>query len=127
MSSTVVVEIEFLLLIAFSLILPALIYAYMMWTNSISRLKVGAFGFSLILIAGVNLILLRRLAGIARKTLPLVDDRLFVSEISVALYLLPALFAGVGVNIISHLLISHLNSAERRYDNKNQTDTEPGC
>jgi hypothetical protein len=41
---------------------------------------------------------------------------LFVSEVSVALYLLPLLFAGVGMNLISHILISHLEDAEKRFD-----------
>ena len=44
-----------------------------------------------------------------------VDDSLFVSEVRVALYLLPALFAGLGINVISHVLTTHLAQAEKRF------------
>lgn len=54
--------------------------------------------------------------GIAKSSLSGADDQLFSSEVSLALYLLPALFAGIGVNIISHLLISHLEKAEELFD-----------
>ena len=32
-----------------------------------------------------------------------------------SLYLLPALFAGLGINIVSHVLNNHLDAAERRF------------
>ena len=35
---------------------------------------------------------------------------------ALGLYLLPALFAGIGINLVSHVLIHHLVSAERRFD-----------
>ena len=31
-------------------------------------------------------------------------------------YLLPALFAGLGVNMLSHILVGHLRDAETRFD-----------
>ena len=113
-NQSVFVELDFFLLIALSLLLPAAIYGYMMWKRALSRLAVFGFGISLLL-AGVNLVVLRRLADMAAHTPSLLDDQFFTSGISLALYLFPALFAGVGINIISHLLVTHLTEAERRY------------
>jgi hypothetical protein len=112
-------EIEFFLLILFSIILPASIYGYMMWKKVISRGAVLMFGITLIAIAGVCVFLLQRLKVIAAASPSFIDDKMFSSEISLALYLLPALFAGVGVNVISHLLISHLEKAEKQFDQEN--------
>lgn len=109
-------EIEFSLLIVFSIILPVSIYSYMMWKKAISRKTVLFFGISLIAIAGVSIYLLQRLNVIAKTSISMLDDRIFASEISIALYLLPLLFAGIGVNLISEILIRHLNDAERQYD-----------
>jgi hypothetical protein len=52
----------------------------------------------------------------AKHTASLWDDRLFSSSVSVALYVLPVAFAGVGVNIISHVLLRQLTRAEGRHD-----------
>lgn len=54
----------------------------------------------------------------ATKTPSLIDDRVFTSELLVALYLLPIIFVGVGVNILSHILISHLSDVEKKFDHK---------
>ena len=109
-------EIEFILLIFSAVILPIGIYSYMLWKRAISRKSVLFFGFSLIAMGGVSIFLLQRLKVIALTSSSLLDDRIFASEISVALYLLPVLFAGIGVNLISDILIKHLDEAERQYD-----------
>ncbi len=44
MSNSAFAEIEFSLLIIFSIILPVCIYSYMMWKQAISRKSVLAFG-----------------------------------------------------------------------------------
>jgi hypothetical protein len=31
------------------------------------------------------------------------------------LYLLPALFAGIGINVVSHILVSHRVGAEKKF------------
>lgn len=116
MISSAFFEIEFSLLIVFSIILPAAIYGYMMWKKAISRKTVLFFAITLIAISGVSIYLLQRLNVIAKASLSLLDDRIFASEISIALYLLPLLFAGIGVNLISDILIRHLTDAERKYD-----------
>jgi hypothetical protein len=43
------------------------------------------------------------------------DNQVLSSEISLALYLLPALFAGIGINIISYVIVSHLGDAQREF------------
>ena len=116
MNDSIFVEVEFFGLTVFSLVLPVIIYGYMMWKQAISRKTVLLFGIILIAISGVNVILLQRLAEMAKASPSLLDDRIFASELSLALYLLPALFAGIGVNIMSHILISHLTEAERKFD-----------
>ncbi len=120
MSESVFVEVEFFVLAVFSIILPVSIYGYMMSTRAISRKTVLLFGVILIAISGANVFLLQRPAGMARDSPSLLDDRIFASELSAALYLLPALFAGIGVNMISHILISHLTEAEREFDQRRQ-------
>jgi hypothetical protein len=116
MNNSAFVELEFFLLVIFSVVLPFGIYLYLMWKKAISRYTVFAFGIILVMIGGVNVFLLRRLSDIARLSPSLMDDTVFRSELSIALYVIPAVFAGIGVNLISHLLINHLNEAENRFD-----------
>jgi hypothetical protein len=116
MSESVFFEFEFVLLVLFSLILPIGIYTYMMLKKAISRKTVLSLGLTLIAIAGVDIFLLQQLKGLAQSSPSLLDDVFFASELSIALYLLPALFAGIGINMISHVLINHLIDAERRFD-----------
>jgi hypothetical protein len=118
MNESVFFEIEFILLILFSLILPIGIYAFMMWKRAISRKTVLLLGLVLIVTAGIDVFLLLQLKGFAQSSSSMIDDFFFVSELSVALYLLPALFAGIGINMISHVLIHHLADAERRFDHE---------
>lgn len=120
MRQSLLFEAEFYLLILFSLILPVGIYAYMMWKQAISRKTVLLLGVLLLVLAGIDIFLLQQMKGLAEKSASLVDDLFFVSELSIALYLLPALFAGIGVNMISHLLINHLDEAERRFEHKDR-------
>jgi hypothetical protein len=97
-----------------SVAIPIGLYGAMLRRKALSKPVVLAFGVVLIAISGTNIFLLQRLAAIARASASLVDDRLFASELSVALYLLPALFAGIGVNVISHVMVTHLAEAEAR-------------
>jgi hypothetical protein len=70
------------------------------------------FGFVLVAKSGVTIFLLQRLAVMAKSTPSLLDDRIFDSALSVALYFVPIIFAGIGVKMLSHGLISHLADAE---------------
>ena len=118
LTSTVFTEISFWLLVLFSLVLPFGIYGALMAKRAVSRRTVLFFGLVLVLIAGVNVYLLQSLAAMARLTPSPVDDGLFLSEISLALYLLPAMFGGVGINVISHVLVEHLADAEKEFQRK---------
>ena len=116
MNASVFVELRFWLLVVFSLVLPAGIYAALLRTRAISRLAVLGFGIALVLIAGVDVYLLQSMAALARQTLSAADDAVFASEVSIALYVLPAVFGGIGVNLISHVLLHHLTEAEPRFE-----------
>jgi hypothetical protein len=120
MNNTAFVEVEFFLLILFSLVLPVGLYGYLMWKKALSRITVLLFGIVLIIISGVDVFLLQRLESIAKTSPSLLDDRIFASELSAALYLLPILFAGIGVNMVSHILINHLTEAERNFDREHR-------
>lgn len=70
----------------------------------------------------MDVYLLQSLASAARQTPSLSDNTLFVSELSTALYLLPAMIGGIGVNMTSHVLIQHLFDAERRFESARQNE-----
>ena len=118
MNTTVFAELKFWVLIAFSLIVPLVIYAVLLAKQSIKRSTVLLFGLVLVIIAGIDIYLLQNLMTLAKFTSSLVDDKVFASEISIGLYMLPLLFGGVGVNLISHVLIHHLTEAEERFEQK---------
>ena len=115
MNDSIFVEKEFVLLIVVSIVLPLALYAFMMLKKALSRATVLLFGVTLVAISGANVVLLQMLASMAKTSISTFDNRVFSSEISLALYLLPALFAGIGINIISHLIVTHLGDAEREF------------
>lgn len=116
MNQSVFVELRFWLLVVFSVVVPAGIYGALLVTRSISRFAVLWFGVALVLIAGMDVYLLQTLATLAHTTTSLTDDIVFTSELTVALYVLPLVFGGIGVNLVSHVLLRHLTEAERRFD-----------
>jgi hypothetical protein len=109
-------EVEFFALIALSLIVPVAIYWFLLRRESISRLSVIGLSLTLIAISGVDVYLLQTLSDMSKATPSVLDDQLFTSGLSIALYILPAVFAGLGVNLLSHVLIDHLHRAESRHD-----------
>ncbi len=116
MLDSVFVDVEFFLLMLFSIVLPVGMYGCMMWRRAISRKTVLLFGFMLVAKAGVTIFLLQRLAEMAKVSPSLLDNIIFASQFSVVLYFVPMLFAGIGVNMLSQVLMSHLADAERRFD-----------
>ncbi len=111
------IQVDFLALIIFSFLLPIAIYAYMMWKKAISRFAILLLGIILIVISGIDVFLLQHLTR-TEETSPI--SMFFTHEISVAFYLLPLLFAGIGVNMISHILIIHLADAEKKFDREHR-------
>lgn len=116
MAFTVFIELRFWLLVAFSLVAPVVIYGVLLAKRAVSPITVLFLGLVLLVIAGIDLYLLQSLASLAKASASLADDAIFLSELTIGLYLLPALFAGVGINIISHVLIRHLEQAERQFE-----------
>jgi hypothetical protein len=118
MQDTVFVELRFWLLVLFSLVVPALIVWTCLTVHALSRNTVLLLGLLLVGIAGFDFYLLQALARMAQRTPSLADDAIFDSEVTVGLYVLPALLAGVGINVTSHVLIQHLTDAQRRFARK---------
>ena len=116
--TTVFTEVEFWLLVFFSFLLPVCIYWALLTKRTIARLTVLVLGLALVGTAGIDVYLLQLLKSMAQLTASIADDAIFVSEVSVALYLLPALFGGIGINLVSHVLIHHLHDAEKRFDSE---------
>src|SRR5450755_322635 len=115
MAGSVFVELKFWLLVLFSLVAPMLIVWGCLTVRALSRNTVLVIGVVLVGIAGFDFYLLQALARAALRTPSLADDAIFDSEITVGLYVLPALLAGIGINITSHALIQHLTDAQRRF------------
>jgi hypothetical protein len=116
MNQSVFVEFEFWLLVMFSLVIPVAIIWICLTIRRVSRNHVLAVGLLLVTLAGIDIYLLQALKHRARETPSTADDVIFDSEITVGLYVLPALLAGIGVNIASHVVIQHLSDAQRRFD-----------
>ena len=114
-SQSVFVEIRFWLMLLVSVVLPLGINGVLLAKRAVSRTTVLILGITLVSIAGLDLFFLQSLAAAARLTPSLTDDAFFLSEISMALYLIPATFGGIGVNVISHIVVTHLVEAERRF------------
>jgi hypothetical protein len=125
MSNSVFTEARFWLMVAISVVLPFCIYGVLIAKQAISRMTVLVLGFTLVAIAGLDVYFLQRLAATAATTPSLADDAVFVSEVRVALYLLPALFAGIGINVISNVLNTHLAAAEKRFSEQQDDASTP--
>ena len=115
MPGSVFVELKFWLLVLFSLVAPVGMVWVCLTVRAVSRNMVLVIGVLLVGIAGFDFYLLQALARAALKTPSLADDALFDSEVTVGLYVLPALLAGIGINVVSHVLIQHLTDAQRRF------------
>lgn len=113
MSSSVFTHLNFWLLVFVSFVAPFAIYQLLLKKRSISHASVLWFGVVLIAVSGVDVCLLQQLAEAAKLTTSAIDDAIFMS---LALYLLPITFGGIGVNMVSHILISHLRIAEDLFE-----------
>jgi len=118
MQKSIFLEFEFWALVAFSFVFPLAILIGLLAKRTIARSAVLLFGVLLVIMSGVDFVLLRRLAAMATNSPSIFRDPGFGSELSIALYLLPVVFAGIGTNLISHVLIQHLSAAEKNFDNE---------
>ena len=115
MNSSVFIELYFWILVVCSLIVPVLIYMALLFKREISRAAILMLGLTLVAISGVDVFLLQRLQTMSKLSPSLLDDAVFNSEVTIGFYLLPALFAGVGIDVISHVLIRHLDKAQETF------------
>jgi hypothetical protein len=122
MKFSVFAELYFWLLVVCSLILPAVIYATLLFKRAVSRATTLILGLTLVAIAGVDVFLLQRLEVMSKLSPSLLDDAVFNSEVTIGFYLLPALFAGVGIDIIAHVLIRHLDKAQKTFRREHRND-----
>jgi len=118
MQKSIFLEFEFWALMAFSFVFPLAILVGLLAKRAIARSAVLLFGVLLIVMSGVDFVLLRRLAASAVTSPSVFRDPVFGSELTIALYLLPVVFAGIGTNLISHVLIRHLSAAEKNFENE---------
>lgn len=86
-------------MVASSVILPLECMACRCSSAPFRRALPLALGFALVAIAGLDVYFLQILASEARLTRSLADDAVFVPEVSLALYLIPVMFGGIGVNV----------------------------
>ena len=115
MNHTVFVELKFWLLVLFSIVAPVGLVWTCLTVQALSRDTVLGIGLALVAMAGFDFYLLQVLAKMAKETPSTSDDVVFDSEVTIGLYLLPALLAGVGVNVTSYVLIQHLTDAQERF------------
>jgi hypothetical protein len=63
----------------------------------------------------MDIVFMQHMAAAAKLTPSLADDAVLLSEMSLALYLFPAMFGRIGVNVVSHVLVRHLGEAGIRF------------
>lgn len=112
MNNPFYLEFKFWGALSCSVIIPTILFAWMTWRRSISAFVIIVIGLFLVFIAGIDAIFLRLLSAKAKATPDILDDKIFVSEISIALYIIPLILAGIGVNLASHVLCNHIIIAE---------------
>jgi len=112
MNQIIYLQFEFWGLLVFTIILPAVIFVFMMLRRRFSRTTVSLIGILLVLFSGIDAIFLQRLSAKAKASADLLDDRIFASEISIALYIIPLILAGIGINLMSYVLCEHLDIIE---------------
>ena len=120
MTSSVFTHLNFWLLVFLSFVAPFVIYRLLLKKRTISRTSVLWFGIALIAVSGIDVSLLQKLAEASKLTDSHIDDAIFMS---LALYLLPIAFGGIGVNMVSHILISHLRIAEDLFEKEHPSPT----
>lgn len=112
---TVFTHVYFWLLILFAGAPSAAIYWLALRKRAMSTFVILLLGFSLVAIAAVEVYLLQSLKAQAKLTPSVADDVVFNSEVSIALFLVPVMFCGIGINVISHVLMEHLVETRKRF------------
>ncbi|MFH1725747.1 MAG: hypothetical protein ABII00_14145 [Elusimicrobiota bacterium] len=74
---------------ACTLILPAAIFGWMTWKRRFCKTTLLGIGTMLVFLSGFAAVFLQLLGTKATASADLMDDRVFASEISIALYIVP--------------------------------------
>lgn len=101
-------RVEFWLLVLTSLALPLAIVVHLLRVRDISRWVLLSYALMLVALAGLDIVLLKAVAAVARASGNAVDNAVFLSEYSLAFYLLPLIAAGIGINLLSYVITHHL-------------------
>lgn len=104
-----------MVLIFFGVIPSFAIYLLLYLKKSTSPLVVFLCGIGLIFVSVVTLFKLGDISEMARVYLNPTGYKQVMTESRLALYVLPFLSAGVGSNLISHVLLQHLRRTEQIY------------
>lgn len=115
MNSNVFTHVYFWLLVLCAGAPSAAIYWLSLRKRAMSSFVILLMGFSLVAIAAIVVFLLQSLKEQAKLTPSVADDTFFNSEVSIALFLVPVMFCGIGINVISHVLIEHLVETRKRF------------
>lgn len=113
LTDTILVKAEFWALVATSLALPVAIIWHLVRAVRILRRVLIGYSILLMVVSGLDVILIKAIAVLARETSGLGDDKVFLSEYSLALYLLPLITVGVGVNLLTYTITRHLRIVSR--------------
>jgi hypothetical protein len=105
---SILIRVELWALILTSIAVPTAIIWHLVRVVRISRAFLIAYSLALMIISGFDLVLIKAIGALAQQTSSLADDRIFVSEYSLALYLLPLISATVGINLLSYTITRHL-------------------
>ncbi|HYP84487.1 MAG TPA: hypothetical protein VES41_14085 [Variovorax sp.] len=114
LTGSVFVEMRFWALIFMTVVVPLALYLLLRHRRAVSRVTVLMLGLALVAIAAVDVWLLHGLQNAAVHNASKLDDFLD-SEVTVGLYLIPALFGGVGIDLVSTIIRQHLLHMERRH------------
>jgi hypothetical protein len=114
LTGSVFVELRFWLLVVVSVVLPLALFLGLHKRRAISPRSVFWLGLTLVAIAATDVAMMRSLQLAAAQSPSHLDDFL-ASEVAVGLYLIPALFGGIGIDLISSVFRRHLEAAEHRY------------
>jgi hypothetical protein len=123
MDGKIYLEVEFWAFLLCTLVLPIGIFAWMITKRRFSRKTIVGIGNLLVLLSGLDAIFLQRLSTKAKASVSLLDDRILASELSIALYIIPLILAGIGINLVSDVLCAHLTIAE--LDEPEEAETAP--
>ena len=110
---SILIKAEFWGLVAVSIALPVAVIWHLVRVVRISRALLIGYSITLMGVSGLDAVLIKAIAVLARQTSSLADDKVFLGEYSLALYLLPLISAGVGMNLLTYTITRHLRIRSR--------------